>query len=360
MKTGVTLQEMAVELDRQSKTKRDYLVDTEAVSLNSTETGGLALDMNLGQGSDGITTFERLNVNEIAHRQIGQTLGIPARYYDKMRTDYPELLTENVNGWFHRQPQTRMIRTLDGTARAFLSDKYRRIDNFEVAQTVLPIISRMDGARVESCQLTDSRMYLKVVNPRITAEVAKGDVVQAGIMITNSETGQGSVTVSPLIFRLVCTNGMIAADSSLRKFHVGRANEADDAFGVYRDETIEADDRAFLMKIEDTVRAAVDQAKFSAIVDRMRDATEAKMNVRAVPQVVQLASREYNFTQDESDGILGHLIQGGDLSLYGLANAVTRHSQDVSSYDRATELEATGWKMITMAPSLWNRLNAAV
>ena len=357
MKTGRTLQEMAIELDRQLKAKRDFLVDTPTMHFTpSSEDGKLVLDVNFGSGSDGITEIERLDVNDIAHRQIGQHLNIPDRYYDKMRTDYPELLAANVNGWFEKTPSQRMLRTMDGTARAYLSNKYRRIDNFEVAQTVLPIIGGMDGATVESCELTDSRMYLKVVNQRITAEVKKGDIVQAGLMITNSETGQGSVSVSPLIYRLVCSNGMIAADSSLIKYHVGRTNEVGDNFEIFRSETIEADDRAFLMKIEDTVRAAVDQTKFNAIVAKMREATEAKMETNLVPQVVELSAKEFGLTQDEGNGILGHL--GGDLSLYGLANAVTRHSQDVRSYDRATELEATGWNMMTMSPSLWRQLNA--
>lgn len=360
MKTGRSLQEMAIELDRQLNAKRDYLIDTPAMHFApSQEDGRLMLDVNFGQGSDGLTEIQRMSVNDIAHRQIGQHLGIPARYYDKMRTNYPELLAANVNGWFEKTPTQRMLRTLDGTARAYLSNKYRRIDNFEVAKTVLPIIGDMAGASIESCELTDSRMYLKVVNQRITAEIKKGDIVQAGIMITNSETGQGSVSVSPLIYRLVCSNGMIAADNTLRKYHVGRANEAGDNLEIFRNETIEADDRAFLMKIEDTVRAAVDQTKFNAIVQKMRDATEAKMETNLVPQVVELSAKEFGLTQEEGNGILGHLIQGGDLSLYGLANAVTRHSQDVTSYDRATELEATGWSMMTMSPSLWRQLNTA-
>ena len=122
MKTGKTLQEMAIELDRQLKAKRDYLVDTPAMRMAPDKEGGrLMLDVNFGQGTDGLTEIQRMNVNDIAHRQIGQNLGIPARYYDKMRTDFPELLAANVNGWFERTPSQRMLRTLDGTARAFLS-----------------------------------------------------------------------------------------------------------------------------------------------------------------------------------------------------------------------------------------------
>lgn len=228
--------------------------------------------------------------------------------------------------------------------------------HFEVASAVLPIISGMDGASVESCELTDSRMYLKIVNPRVTAEVKKGDIVQAGIIISNSEVGMGSVNVSPLVYRLVCSNGMIAQDGAVRKYHVGRANESGEDFSIYRSETIEADDKAFLMKLEDSVKAAVDQARFAAIVDKMREATEATMDAKVVPQVVELASKEYGITEAEGKGVLGHLIAGGDLSLYGLANAVTRQAQDVESYDRSTELEATGYKIITMAPALWRNL----
>ena len=52
-----------------------------------------------------------------------------------------------------------------------------------------------------------------------------------------------------------------------------------------------------------------------------------------------------------------HLIEDNDLTLYGLSNAVTRHSQDVESYDRATELESIGYNILTMQPALWNRIN---
>ncbi len=347
MKAGKTLQELAIELDRQQAAKRDMIVDMGALSMDASG-GNLALR---------VAATAKCSINDIAHRKIGQTLKIPAPYYDRMRAEYPELLAQNVNGWFARTPDTkRMLRTMDGTARALLSDRYRRIDNFEVASAVLPIISGMDGASVESCELTDSRMYLKVVNPRVTAEVKKGDIVQAGIIISNSEVGMGSVNVSPLVYRLVCSNGMIAQDGAVRKYHVGRANESGEDFSIYRSETIEADDKAFLMKLEDSVKAAVDQARFAAIVDKMREATEATMDAKVVPQVVELASKEYGITEAEGKGVLGHLIAGGDLSLYGLANAVTRQAQDVESYDRSTELEATGYKIITMAPALWRNL----
>ncbi|GHU81991.1 hypothetical protein FACS189468_5600 [Spirochaetia bacterium] len=356
MKTGKTLQELAIEIERQNKVKKDYVAGTDEMMMMVAEGG------EKDQGVP-VLSLRGMNnpfgVNEIAHNQIGTKLGIPSKYYDRMRVEQPELLAENVNTWFQKQPSRRMVRTLDGTARAFLSDRYRRIDNYEIANAVLPMIANMKEVSVESCEITERRMYLKVLNPRITTEIVKGDVVQSGFLISNSETGLGSVSVMPLVYRLVCTNGMIAADSGKRKHHVGRHNDGDDeSFEIYRSETIQADDRAFVMKLQDIVRATADSVHFERIVSAMRTGTAAKIT-GDVPGVVELASKTYGLFEKESQGVLDHLIRGEDLSLYGLANAVTRHAQDVQSYDRSTELEMTAWQMLNMSRRDWENLNVA-
>jgi len=356
MKTGLTLDEMAAEITRQSAAKADYAVDTGNIEMMPASGSVVMRILNDNQTD----VVEPLDVNMLTHRQIGTHLKIPAGYYDRMLTDVPDLLAENVNRWFHRESSRRMVRTMDGTARAFLSDRYRRIDHMEILQAALPVIGEMPGVQVESCEITDSRLYIKAINPRLQTEVVPGDIVQAGIMISNSEVGLGSVTIQPLIYRLVCLNGMIVNDARTRKNHVGRAGSADENFLLYSDDTLKADDRAFLMKVRDTVRAAVDEAKFSKVVDMMRDATQATMNTTDIPGVVKLASRDFGLSDAEENGVLGRLVEGQDLSLYGLANAVTRHSQDVNSYDRATELESIGYTMMNMDRRQWNRLNTQV
>lgn len=357
MKTGKTLQELAIELERQNNEKRDFILDTRSLRMapDGDNTNKIGLDIIKQKGGE--TFIDRLGINDIAHRQIGNHLQIPAKYYDRMLTDYPELLAANVNAWFNKQPARRMVRTLDGRARAFLSDRYRRIDNYEIAMAVLPIIAEMRDARVESCELTESRMYIKVVNPRIEAEVTPGDVVQAGIVISNSEVGHGAVSIWPLIYRLVCKNGMIAEDHGQRRYHVGRMNETDDMYELYRDETLKADDRAFLMKVQDIVRTAVDQVKFNRIVERMREATGVKIT-GDIHEVVELTANRFGLQNGERSSVLAHLCAGGDLSLFGLSSAITRASQDVEDYDRATELERIGWDVLTMDRRDWNAINA--
>ena len=160
MKYGRSLQELAIELDRQAKVKKDYVATAGAMQMTAVNEN---FDLVIGN-----TPFQ---LNENAHRQLGLQLKIPAPYYERMRAENPGLLMANVNGWFQQSPDTRrMVRTLDGTARAILSDRYRRIDNYEVAQTVLPIISEMQGARIESCELTDEEQEEGVSGHKVRAE----------------------------------------------------------------------------------------------------------------------------------------------------------------------------------------------
>lgn len=73
--------------------------------------------------------------------------------------------------------------------------------------------------------------------------------------------------------------------------------------------------------------------------------------------MVELTAKNYGMNSDEQNSILKYLIEGGDLSKYGLSNAITRASQDIESYDRATVLEEVGWQVATMEPKQWKILN---
>lgn len=89
----------------------------------------------------------------------------------------------------------------------------------------------------------------------------------------------------------------------------------------------------------------------------MRNARAQAMNTADIPAVVHMASRVFGITDAEQTGVLQHLLTSNDLSLYGLTNAVTRHSQDVTSYDRATDLEGIGYNILSMPSAQWTRIN---
>jgi len=57
------------------------------------------------------------------HNQIADKLEIPFKYYHKMESESPELLVENVNTWLKKTDKKFFIRGLEGSIRAFLSER---------------------------------------------------------------------------------------------------------------------------------------------------------------------------------------------------------------------------------------------
>lgn len=358
MKQGKTLVELATAIERQAQQKQDFVVRTQVLRMQSTPTGESgASSLHLGDEAHGEFT-----VNDLAHKQVAQHLGIPASYYARLRSEYPTLLDQNVNTLLSSMPdgERRMVRTIGGTARAFLSDRYRRLDNFDLLEAILPTLMEMPGLEIASCDVTEQKLYLKVTTSRIQAEVKPGDVVQAGLLVSNSEAGLGAVSVQPYSVRLVCLNGAVHNDFGTRRNHVGRlvTDTGEDAYRLFAEETLIADDKAFYLKVRDVVRGAMSETLFRRIVSQMREAAGAKLDDDPV-QAVEVLSKKHGLNGDEQKGVLRHLIEGGDMSVWGMANAFTRLSQDVESYDRATELEALGGNIITLARSEYRELLAA-
>lgn len=340
MKQGIkTIQNLYGELERQREARKDLIADTRSINVSSTN-GTSMISVSTG---DDILSYR---ITDIAHRQIADRLSIPYKYYERMRTDYPALLDKNINGWLMKNPERRMLRTLDGKLRAFLSDRYRRLDNLELVDHVLPVIAEMKGCEIISCDITETHLYLKVINKTMKAEIVPGDVVQAGFVISNSEIGLGALKVEPLVYRLVCKNGMISKDLAHKKYHTGKqVEDTDNAYELYSDATLAADDKAYFMKVQDIVSAAVDEAKFALTVDKMRTAMNIKTGDNPV-QTVEVLGDRYVLNKLERASILRHFIMGNDYSHFGLVNAVTRSSQDAQDYNRATELERIGGTLL--------------
>ena len=336
MKQGIkTVQRLYDELERQRNARQDILASTKSINFSS-DSRGSVVSVDTG---DKLLHFA---VSDLAHAQIADRLSIPKKYYDRMRAENPSLLDVNVNVWLANEPETRMLRTLDGKLRAFLSDRYRRLDNLELLHHILPVISEMKGCEIISQDITDTHLYLKVISKNVKAEISTGDVVQAGFVISNSEIGLGALKIEPLVYRLVCKNGMINKDYSHKKYHTGKqVADTDNAYELYSDATLAADDKAYFLKVQDIVAAAVDEAKFNLTVEKMRKAKDIDTGEDHLKTVEVLCDR-YVLNKQEYANILMHFMQNKDFSLFGLTNAVTRSSQDCKDYNRATELERIG------------------
>lgn len=348
MRTGKNIVELAQEINRLGNLKQDLIADTR--------------ELHLAHTGELLVGDQSLPVNSHAHRQIAARLGIPAKYYDRMRQDAPQLLADNVNEWFTQEPERRMLRTLDGNVRAFLSDRYRRIDNEDVAEAVLPLVldqAQAGNLEIVSAEITDTRMYLQATFPKVVGEVKQGDVVQSGFILRNSEIGAGSFSLDPLIYRLVCLNGMVRTDGGLKKYHVGRRAETQDgSFEIFSEETQRLDDAALMAKIRDLVTAFSNQEVFDQTLERMRAAAQSA-EIAHPTKAIEVLTKRGMISGGEGESVLANLIRGGDLSQWGLVNAVTAQAHHTEDYDRSVEFEELGGKVLDLNPSQWREIAEA-
>ena len=346
MKSGCTIVELAQELLAQQQAKRDFHAQTK--TLNMLPTGQFRLE----------TKDEEIVVSATgyAHGQIASKFNIPKHYYDRVMNDAPALLAQNVNHWIGKAEDTSLIRLLRGQMRAVLSDRYRIVDNHDILAMILPELDDLgDGVKIVSCQVTESRMYLKIVNTNIEAAISVGDPAQAGFVVSNSEVGDGSICVEPFILRLVCTNGMILKDNRQRKNHVGRVKENNHLYAI---DTLQAIDNAFKLKIRDLIRNAISITTFrNAIADLQASKNDPIAGHPA--KAVEVTAKAIGLSGDESSLVLNHLIRSGDLSRFGMLNAVTRTAEDIESYDRATEVERLGSSVLYLPQTTWREVATA-
>jgi len=349
------MSQLADELDRRTEAKQDYIVPTrelDLIQVGEEENVAWALDVP-GQGF--------YEATERTHNQIASRIKIPSRYYHRMLEEAPELLQQNVRHWFETNSENRMIRTLDGKARAFLSDKYKRIDNEDVFQAVMPAIAENKKAVVLSSGVTDRKMYLKILFPDMELEVKKGDTVHMGLSISNGEIGNGSTEFQAFFYRDFCTNGCVFGKEEafgMKRMHLGgRLLEGVD-YQVISNRTQQMQIQTMQAEMGDVVRAATDMNLFTKMVDKLRDATEGEM-IRNPEPAIEVLAKNFNLTDRERSQALINLIADQDYSRYGALNAVTKIANTHESYDRATDLESFGGKILELSMREWKQIATA-
>src|SRR5262249_7416164 len=124
------------------------------------------------------------------------------------------------------------------------------------------------------------------------------------------------------------------------------------------DATKQKSDEALWMQLRDVLAASFDEKRIGARLGKLAAAAEQKIE-GDIPDVMTKISDKLGLTEGESGNVRRHLIEGGSLTRYGLHAAVTRTAQDVADYDRATELEYAGGRIIELPKTDWDEIAAA-
>lgn len=359
MLKGKSIVELAQELTRINETKKDFIVPTESLKAQVVEN-----NVKLSFEGDSSKIF---GVNDWAASQLASYTDIPKQYFDRIKKENPSLLADSINHGLNivsknNNRESRLVRTLDGDIRGLLSSRYRILDSHDMLEAVFPVM-QANNMQIVSSEITEKRLFIKALSPKLQGEITKGDVVQHGIVISTSDVGAGSVRVEPLIFRLVCENGLIS-NTAMKKYHVGKNQAEDNIRELLSDRTKDMTDQAFWAQVQDIVLASLKPENFQREIDRLRVAANMKIENFDLPRVVELTMKATGVTgEQKKNSILAALASGNEgagLTQWGLINSFTRAAYDSkNSYEESIELERAAGNILELSDKDWRLISAA-
>ena len=163
-----------------------------------------------------------LALREHAFGQLCTKVGAPANY---LRTLPPKLQIANVNWGLSQKRAPALLRLAGDEVRAIVSDRYAPADDELLLEMVGDTLDRTGyrhDAMVRSVGV-GAHTVIRITLPGEGKAVKVGDVIEHGVDIGNSELGLRSVQITPVTYRLVCTNGMRSwrSEASVRMRHIG-------------------------------------------------------------------------------------------------------------------------------------------
>jgi hypothetical protein len=369
-----SLGDLATELQEQQDRKVDLVVPASKLWSHN---GDVVL---VGQGeplvtADGVTETHRyLTPSDTFDDGMVGKLYTPGRPLGRAfvrglrETGRTDILDSIYNGLLHGSSDLAVpgdnrkffVRTFSGQddkpgyARALLSDKYRPIDNLDVLLTVIKGLQNagFGGHVVRQADLSDHKMYLRISVPEITALApgllhgyrspfggARGSdnpVVEAGLVITNSETGGAAFTITPELVVQICTNGMTIKKDMIRKPHLGAKMDE----GVRTSQrTLDANKELVAAQTADAIDTFLDPEYLNRVLRQLENGSDEP--VEDVEKAIETVVSRPAFSKADTKGLLAAFMDSGQRTRGGLVQAITAYSQseEIDS-DRAYEMDA--------------------
>lgn len=368
MKVGRELPDLFKEVQERSEAKKagDFVVDARSLSFDN--------EVKLVVPGHGRFAPNRHMMNQL-RSDLNETFKFDLRagYWDACaaitRGNGGNLLAEQLNEWLSRSDKRKLVRCYDykyaeipnreNVARAWLSDKYYRMDYEDLLHSVLPLMLPMyqqGRLQFDSCDVTDTSLYMKFHIPELRREIRRpqrgdghitnmNEVVDFGGIIKTSEVGASECIAAPYTVIQWCNNGATHMKYGTRRRHVGKrisaAEEKD-----YSERSIRLDDMAFWSKFRDDTEALLTGVYAGQIIEDI----ERSMGIE-IPHAgnaVEVLKQRWSLTNEQGDSILAHFLSGKHfgMDLWGLSNAVTSAANEQEDYDFASELEVKGAELL--------------
>ena len=374
-----TLENLLIKIKETNSRKQDFIAPTKELQFRTTVTetptsneSEIIMEAHNGEP----TRF--LKVNDLCFDQIAQKNGLDVRTARRLQSDYPMEYDSLTNAIWLRENSKRMIRSYDdihyngfganpsGTARAFLSDKFKTFDNSDLLESALPQLMESDASwKIVNCDVTEKKMYIRLKSEVFTGTGANlNDLMAHGIGLSNSETGAGSISAFGINWTLACLNGM-QTQNITRKSHITSARDGD-TWNILTEETKQADNHSLKLQLRDIVSSYASRDTFDENLEKMKLASEDTINVESTEavenlgKVLTLSKKE---TSSVLDGLLKTIGQAGyendkPVNRATMINAVTRVANTAKA-DEVDFWQKLGGSVLNMRKTDWNRVAMA-
>ena len=337
MKKGHDIKEMLQKVNDDANYKKDFVVNLKALRVQE---GVKSFPELKVLGYDGTPQLTDHALNQLCGR-----LEIGTLYINKCLPVSQSLVAHNLNFWIsNNKDRDLMLRTYENFdkskyVRAILSNRYKMIDAHHVLNPALNKIMDL-GAEFKYSHYDGDRLNVTATLPKLEGEVQKDDIVQGGITITNSEIGNGGLLIQPFIYRLVCTNGMVAPRYLNRFFtrHVGK---------IVIDPEKDTQWVSIIDKMQKQIELVSNPEVFQENLQKLKDATNEKITSHKIVEV----TKKHGITDYERKEIferLEHYVgETFTTSKYDFANAITNvANSDDRTEDRTRFLQELGGLII--------------
>ncbi|MDP8999248.1 MAG: hypothetical protein M3O46_03970 [Myxococcota bacterium] len=185
-----------------------------------------------------------------------------------------------------RGRRTRLVRSVHGQLRGWLSDKYRRLDSRPLVDALADEARSAGSVPVDGIA-TETRVAIKVIIPRIL-EPIPGEFLVYGGEWSNIDFGNGTHSFRTFALRVACLTGM-TRENLLKQVHMG-ARLSDEI--EFSDRTHRLDTAASVSALRDVVRGALGPASRDRMIDSVRTAHDRAMSKTQLSTATRTLSKQ--------------------------------------------------------------------
>ncbi len=369
-KTELRLDEFLSDIAETRKT--DYAAPWNRVSLGRDPEAGLfTLRMHESLTRDDASLMHEVHAHPIALKQMAQKIAPGfGRYCEWLNQEGRHAqMIEETNRNLGEEQRKALIRTLtngDGpVARAWLSDKFKPLDDDLVFQQVIPALRpHADRFKVLGGLRSYQKTTFKVVTREPVFDLEMGGKrrqFSLGFIIGNSEIGGGSLTFSAFFSDSYCDNGCIFSKHALADVnyrHTGARIETD--FGeVLGDRVIEAQQQAIAGLIGEATTQSLEVRKYDRFADMIQQSATRKMGEAAPADVIREVGKRVKLTDKEVENAITE-FHGDERTQFGVQAAITKAAQSCKSADRKIALEQAGGEVLGIPVKQWDSICSAL